>query len=464
LDNWTAVNTNSSLTIPIIGSANESIGNGNPYGSLWVSNNNISVTPLIEGTNFFLAELTVGLGTQIIVAAICDLAGNTTYATSTIFSTFVTNANYGYCDAGCVTSIIYKGTDYFNSQELKWDGQYQLTEFKANGNSLERTGYDSLNRRAWTCRDGITNFYVYDGEHVIAEVGGDGSLLKTYVSGPGVDNWLAMTVHTGSTALTYIYLTDHLGTVHALADANGTIVESYMYDAWGRILGVYDGTGNPLTESAVGNNILWQGREYSWKTGLYYFRARWYDPITGRWVSNDPIGISGGLNQYVFCGNNPVNFTDPFGLTSEWAFWDPNSAVGRQFVSIGDAFGSTLARPFYPEAARNVWNEAVNNSGQAIMDESCAGKGARTAYWGAIGVSAAATAVAGWEISGLHVFAKGGQSWHLGLETSGNMNIVHVGNHVKHGIHIAFGAVRPYAANLHIYLQRAAPFFRIWKP
>jgi RHS repeat-associated protein len=237
-----------------------------------------------------------------------------------------------------------------------------------------------------------------------------------------------------------------------------------MYDAWGRILGVYDGTGNPLTESAVGNNILWQGREYSWKTGLYYFRARWYDPITGRWVSNDPIGISGGLNQYVFCGNNPVNFTDPFGLTSEWAFWDPNSAVGRQFVSIGDAFGSTLARPFYPEAARNVWNEAVNNSGQAIMDESCAGKGARTAYWGAIGVSAAATAVAGWEISGLHVFAKGGQSWHLGLETSGNMNIVHVGNHVKHGIHIAFGAVRPYAANLHIYLQRAAPFFRIWKP
>jgi RHS repeat-associated protein len=41
---------------------------------------------------------------------------------------------------------------------------------------------------------------------------------------------------------------------------------------------------------------------------------RWYDPITGRWLSNDPIGISGGLNQYVFCGNNPVNFRDPFGL------------------------------------------------------------------------------------------------------------------------------------------------------
>jgi RHS repeat-associated protein len=59
---------------------------------------------------------------------------------------------------------------------------------------------------------------------------------------------------------------------------------------------------------------LWQGREYSYKTGLYYFRARWYDPVMGRWLSNDPIGISGGLNQYVFCANNPVNFRDPLGL------------------------------------------------------------------------------------------------------------------------------------------------------
>jgi len=47
---------------------------------------------------------------------------------------------------------------------------------------------------------------------------------------------------------------------------------------------------------------------------LYYFRARWYEPVTGRWLSNDPIGISGGLNQYVFCGGNPVNWTDPYGL------------------------------------------------------------------------------------------------------------------------------------------------------
>jgi len=49
-------------------------------------------------------------------------------------------------------------------------------------------------------------------------------------------------------------------------------------------------------------------------TGLAYFRARWYNPETGRWLSKDPTGIRGGLNQYVAFGNNPVNFTDPFGL------------------------------------------------------------------------------------------------------------------------------------------------------
>jgi RHS repeat-associated protein len=108
---------------------------------------------------------------------------------------------------------------------------------------------------------------------------------------------------------------DHLGSIHALVDGSGTIVESYSFDAFGRVLGIYNGSGVLLTESAIGNRYLWQGREYSFKTGMYYFRARYYDPVSGRWLSNDPLGIAGGLNQYVFCANNPVNFRDPDGRT-----------------------------------------------------------------------------------------------------------------------------------------------------
>jgi RHS repeat-associated protein len=125
-----------------------------------------------------------------------------------------------------------------------------------------------------------------------------------------------MTVYTGATAKTYFALTDHLRSVHAMVDESGTIVEQYRMDAWGRTT-VYDGNGVSLTQSAIGNRYVWQGREISWVTGLYHFRLRTYDPVTGRFLSNDPIGIAGGLNQYVFCGNNPVNFRDPFGLCED---------------------------------------------------------------------------------------------------------------------------------------------------
>ena len=58
---------------------------------------------------------------------------------------------------------------------------------------------------------------------------------------------------------------------------------------------------------------MWQGREISWNTGIYFHRTRFYDPVVGRWLSKDPSGITGGLNEYTFCYDNPVNFIDPFG-------------------------------------------------------------------------------------------------------------------------------------------------------
>ena len=206
-----------------------------------------------------------------------------------------------------------------------YPGQYRLTAALTNGVPVESYGYDALGRRAWVTASGVTTHFVNDGPHIVAETDDTGVVLRRYEYGPGMDDILSMTVINGQAETTYRYLKDHLNTVIALVDGQGEIVESYEYDAWGNVLAVRDGAGNPLTESALGNRFLFQGREYSWATGLYNFRARWYDPETGRWLSNDPIGISGGLNQYVFCGNNPVNFRDPYGLCSEdegIGFWD----------------------------------------------------------------------------------------------------------------------------------------------
>ena len=72
--------------------------------------------------------------------------------------------------------------------------------------------------------------------------------------------------------------------------------------------------GRRVSASALAlDRYRFQGREWSSATGLVNFRARWYDPVTGRWLSKDPIGLSGGLNLYAFCGNDPIGFRDPFG-------------------------------------------------------------------------------------------------------------------------------------------------------
>jgi RHS repeat-associated protein len=226
-----------------------------------------------------------------------------------------TGGSYSHDAAGCVTNIVRSGRP---EVDLAWNGLYQIESVATNGVLAESYGYGPLGRRIWTFDGSITNWHVYDGIHVIADVDDTGTVLRSYTWGAGIDNLLAFTDHTGGATNTYFALTDHLGTVHALANEDGVVVESYKFDAWGNVLGVFDSNGQPIPESALGNRYLFQCREYSWATGLFYFRARWYDPVTGRWLSKDPIGISGGLNQYVFCGNNPVNFRDPWGLLEEF--------------------------------------------------------------------------------------------------------------------------------------------------
>ena len=239
------------------------------------------------------------------------------------------NSWAAYDAAGNTTSLYYNAS---RKLDLQWNDRYQVSAVLTNGTVAETYGYDALGRRVWVSEGELTNYLVYDGVHVIAEVDAGGVLLKSYTWGPGIDNLLAFTDYTGGETNTYYALTDNLGTVHGLAGESGDVIESYRFDAWGRVLGVYDGNGALIDGSAVGNNYLWQGRWHCWDTGLYYFRARWYDPITGRWLSKDPIGIAGGLNQYEFCGNNPVNFRDPLGLdTGLGKYGDPRSvdSIGR---------------------------------------------------------------------------------------------------------------------------------------
>ncbi len=370
--------------VPVHGYASETIGTNSALGQLYVSNT-VARTPEVLGTNFWHDSLVVGAGTQQVIAAISDAAGNTGYATNQSVIVVVTNATYGFNAAGCITNISYAGTGgYSHEQALSWNSKYQLTSVSTSGVPCESYAYDAAGQRAYYASGTITNWLVYDGAQVVAEVDATGTLLKSYTWGPGIDNLLAYTIHDAGTnvynapASTYYALTDHLGTVHALADESGTIVESYSYDAWGRVLGVHDANGTPLSESAVGNNYLWQGRWYSWHTGLYYFRARWYDPVTGRWLSKDPIGIGGGLNQYAAFGNNPVNFRDPDGLLAKEGheYWMGVAVAGQDRGGIGgnlQTAGASIMTAFIDFwGARSIQNNA-EKSGH-YSGEGCTGK------------------------------------------------------------------------------------------
>ena len=89
---------------------------------------------------------------------------------------------------------------------------------------------------------------------------------------------------------------------------SGSLTHRYDYSPYGEGQAQSEGTHNPLRFAA---------RELDASTGMYYVRARWYDPFLGRFLSEDPIGLAGGNNQYAYAGNDPVNFTDPTGLQRE---------------------------------------------------------------------------------------------------------------------------------------------------
>jgi len=358
MSSWTAsASSNIVALVDVYGKSSETVGLNSALGQLWVSNV-VKRSAQASSTNFWRLSLPAGSGSQNIVAAIGDVAGNVGYATNTVTVRAVTNATYGHNSAGCITNITYTGANYGWTNDIAWNQQYQVTSFTTNGTTAETFAYDALGRRVKRVADGVTNWFVHDGIHPVAEVDDNGNLQKSYTWGPGIDNLLAYTDHT--TTNTYYMITDHLGTVHAVANSSGSVVESYRYDAFGRVLGVYDGNDSPIEESAIGNNYLWQGRHYSWKTGLYYFRARWYDAVTGRWLSKDPIGIAGGLNQYVFAENNPVNMRDPLGLEGgglligEWLEDHRRKMAPQQALMVEQAVERGLTALGVPQSPDNI--------------------------------------------------------------------------------------------------------------
>jgi RHS repeat-associated protein len=212
--------------------------------------------------------------------------------TSTSAATFTYDNN-----GNTLTKTDSNGTTTYN-----WDLENRLTSV-----ALPGTGgtvvfkYGPLGSRIQKSSSTVTTNYLYDGSDTVAELDQTGAIVARFTQGVGVDEPLA----TQRGGATFYYDQDGLGSATTLTGSSGTMGNSYIYDAFGNITASTGNTGNPYTYTA---------RDLDSETGLLYYRGRYYDPTVGRFITEDPAGLGGGINFYAYVGNDPANLTDPFGL------------------------------------------------------------------------------------------------------------------------------------------------------
>lgn len=166
-----------------------------------------------------------------------------------------------------------------------------------NGQTLS-FAYDALDRRVSQVISGETTTFQYDGTNVVIDRMNNGGAVD-HLSGGGVDDTLRQV---GGGSGTLYHLRDHLGSTAALTNSSGGLLEQQAYESFG------------VNAGSIYTRYGYTGRERETLTGLMYYRARWYDPKQGRFLTEDPIEHSGGSNFYSYTENNPSNMNDPTGL------------------------------------------------------------------------------------------------------------------------------------------------------
>jgi RHS repeat-associated protein len=206
-------------------------------------------------------------------------------------------------DTNCTTDC----TDYV------WDSRNRLVQIKQNSTTSATYSYDAENRRIQTniTTNGNTNqvSYLYAGSQSVGEVRNQ-QLSHSLMTGLQMDEHIArIALNQGATPQVKTYLTDALGSVIATAKADQSLEVGYAFSPYGQT----QKAGVENQQQGSENSSQYTGREND-NNGLYFYRARYYDPILKRFISEDPIGLRGGDNVYAYVDGSPVSMIDPEGL------------------------------------------------------------------------------------------------------------------------------------------------------
>jgi len=221
--------------------------------------------------------------------------------------------------------------------------------------------YDPLGRRIEKSA-ATTTRYLYDQEDIVEELDGSNALRLRYTHGPGIDEPLAR--RDAATGVVAYYAADGLGSITDTTNSAGLSTPLHRYDSYGTVLAGSSSGGNAFT-----------GREWDPETGLYYYRARYYAPDAGRFLSSDANVAVAGDMSYSYVADNPVGFIDPSGHLFQSLWW----YIQYQFIPTGsqtlndlgllDAYQNT---PAIRLATTRYRNRVVNEL-RKMADSKCGG-------------------------------------------------------------------------------------------
>jgi len=222
-----------------------------------------------------------------------------------------------------------------HNQQLYWNPENRLDSLRYDGYYTVTYKYNALGQPVLKYRNGtLDRAWLWDGDALLAEFNSSNQRVAEYLYN-GIDHpYAAVTGATTASGIQY-HEQDELGNV--LGTHTGTsVTESISYDPWG--MPTYSGT---IDSRLMWKGLMWEGGPSTGDVvGLYYVRGRWYDPQPGRFIQEDPIGVDGGVNVYLYAGDDPVNGSDPSGMDPDPG--DICKIFGFDYVSFTNGNGGCV--------------------------------------------------------------------------------------------------------------------------